>query len=31
MEVYQEIDRLKAVDLVILRNNQEKELVYEIY
>jgi type II secretion system protein C len=31
MEVYQEIDRLKAVELVILRKNQEKELVYEIY
>jgi general secretion pathway protein C len=31
MEIYQEIDRLKAVELVVLRKNQEKELVYEIY
>ncbi len=31
MEVYEQIDRLQALELVILRNNQEKELVYEIH
>ena len=31
MEVYEQIDRLQALELIILRNNQEKELVYEIH
>ena len=31
MEIYQKIDRLDALELVVLRNNQEQEILYEIY
>lgn len=29
--IYKEIDTLRALELTVLRNNQEKEIVYEIY
>lgn len=31
LAIYQGIDKLDAIELVVLRNNQEKELLYEIY
>lgn len=31
MEIYQKIDQLNALELVVLRNNQEQEIIYEIY
>ena len=31
MEIYQKIDRLDALELVLLRNNQEQEILYEIH
>lgn len=31
MELYQKIDTLKVLELVVRRNNQEKELLYEIH
>jgi len=31
LAIYQGIDKLEAIELVVLRNNQEKELIYEIY
>ncbi|MDX1294951.1 MAG: PDZ domain-containing protein [Sulfurimonadaceae bacterium] len=31
MEIYKQIDNIKAVELIVLRNNQEKEIIYEIY
>jgi replication initiation and membrane attachment protein DnaB len=29
--IYNGIDKLQALELVVLRNNQETEIVYEIY
>ena len=31
IKIYQDIDKIDAVEIVVLRNNQEKELVYEIF
>jgi len=31
LNLYKKIDTLKTIALVVLRNNQEKELIYEIY
>lgn len=31
LDIYKKIDTLQALQLVVLRNNQEKEIVYEIY
>lgn len=31
LNIYKNIDKLQAVELIVLRNNQEKELIYEIY
>jgi type II secretion system protein C len=31
LEIYKNIDKLQAIELIVLRNNQEKELIYEIY
>lgn len=31
LAIYQGIDKLDAIELVVLRNNQEKELIYEIF
>lgn len=31
LDIYKKIDSLQALQLVVLRNNQEKEIVYEIY
>ncbi len=31
LAIYKGIDKLEAVELVVLRNNQETEIVYEIY
>lgn len=31
LKIYEKIDDLNAVDIVVLRNNEEVELVYEIY
>ncbi len=29
--IYKGIDKLEALELIVLRNNQETEIVYEIY
>ena len=31
IKLYQNIDKLKTIALVVLRNNQEKEIIYEIH
>ncbi|WP_345975712.1 PDZ domain-containing protein [Sulfurimonas sp. HSL3-7] len=31
LAIYQGIDKLQALELIVLRNNQETEIVYEIY
>lgn len=31
VDVYKQIDKLKALELTVLRDNQEKEILYEIY
>lgn len=31
IEIYKNIDKVDAMEIVVLRNNQEKELVYEIH
>lgn len=31
LSIYQGINKLDAIELVVLRNNQEKELIYEIF
>ena len=31
LDIYKKIGTLQALELVVLRNNQEKEIVYEIY
>lgn len=31
LDIYKKIDKIDAVQLVVIRNNQEKELVYEIH
>ena len=30
LEIYKGIDKLEALQLIVLRNNQETEIVYEI-
>ena len=31
LDIYKKIDKLQALELVVLRNNQEKEILYEIH
>ncbi len=30
MDIYAKIDKLDTIQIVVMRNNQEKELIYEI-